>query len=123
MIDAIRVIEIHDSILSSEPGLHGDHGVAPLEGALSRVSARIHYEGLEDIFEIAAMYAVVLARGHVFNDANKRTALVTALTYLDLQGYEVQRNDVLEEIMVDVAEGRLIQNELAKLLYSLAIKR
>jgi len=120
MIDAKRVIEIHDSILSSEPGLHGDHGIDPLEGALSRVSTRIDYEGLEDIFEIAAMYAVALARGHVFNDANKRTALVTALTYLDLQGCEVQRNDVLEDIMVDVAEGILSQKELAELFYSLS---
>lgn len=123
MIDAKRVIEIHDSILSSEPGLQGDHGIDPLEGALLRVSSRIHYEELEDKFEIAAMYAVALARGHVFNDANKRTALVTALTYLDLQGYDIQRSDILEDIMVDVAEGGLSPNELAKLFYSLSVKR
>ena len=76
MIDAQKVIEIHDLILSEEPGLHGDHGADALEGALSRIDSRIHYEGLDDVFEIAAMYAVALARGHVFNDANKRTALV-----------------------------------------------
>jgi len=123
MIDAQKVIEIHDLILSLEPGLHGDHGIDALEGALLRISSRIHYEDLDDVFEIAAMYAVALARGHVFNDANKRTALVTALTYLSLQGYDIQRDDVLEDIMVDVAEGKLNQTEVAELFYSLAIKR
>ena len=46
------------------------------------------------------MYAVAIARGHVFNDANKRTALVTALTYLSLQGVEFDREPLLEEIIV-----------------------
>ena len=120
MIDAQKVIEIHGLILRDEPGLHGDHGIGPLEGALARIDSRIDYEGLDDLYEIAAMYAVALARGHVFNDANKRTALVTALTYLSLQGVDIPRDDVLEEMMVDVAEGKLGQRDLAELLYSLA---
>jgi len=74
------------------------------------------------VFEIAAMYAVALARGHVFNDANKRTALVTALMYLGLQGYDVPRSDVLEDIMVAVAEGVVDQAELADLLFAIAIE-
>jgi death on curing protein len=120
MIDADKVIEIHDLILAGEPGLHGDYGRGPLEGALARVDSRVQYDGLDDIYEIAAMYAVALARGHVFNDANKRTALVTALTYLSLQGVDIPRSDALEQIMVDVAEGSLDQVELADLLYSLS---
>ncbi|MDY7540243.1 type II toxin-antitoxin system death-on-curing family toxin [Undibacterium sp. RTI2.1] len=117
MIDAQKVVEIHDLILSLEPGLSGDHGIDALEGALSRIDRRIDYEELDDVFEIAAMYAVALARGHVFNDGNKRTALVTALTYLSLQGIDIERDDNLEEIMVDVADGTLSQVELADLLY------
>jgi death-on-curing protein len=41
--------------------------------------------------------------------------------YLDLQGYDVPRSDVLEEIMVSVAEGTVDQTELADLLFSIAI--
>ncbi|SAL67752.1 death-on-curing family protein [Caballeronia udeis] len=122
MIDAQQVIEIHDLILQQEPGLAGGHGVGPLEGALARVASRMLYGQLSDVFDIAAMYAVALARGHVFNDANKRTALVTALTYLALQGYDVPRSDVLEDIMVDVAEGTLDESGLATLLFSIAIE-
>lgn len=121
LISPEKVMEIHDLILSQEPGLHGDHGLGPLEGALSRVANRIEYEALDDVIEIAAMYAVALSRGHVFNDANKRTALVTALTYLSIQGIDIPRSDELEEIMVDVAQGELDYKQLSELLWSLAI--
>jgi len=59
MIDAAKVVEIHDLILSREQGLHGSHGEGPLEGALARIESRIHYEGLDDVFEITG-YDVVL---------------------------------------------------------------
>jgi death-on-curing protein len=120
IIDAAKVIEIHELILSEEPGLAGRPGDSLLAGALARVEANIDYTDLDDIYDIAAMYAVALARGHVFNDANKRTALVTALTYLELEGVVIPRNDALEEIMVDVAQGTLSTQDLAELFYSLA---
>lgn len=120
MIDAALVIEIHEAILADEPGLHGMPDIGKLEGALARIDNRQLYQGLDDIYDIAAMYAEALARGHCFNDANKRTALVTALTYLDLQGVELKRSAKLEQIMVDVAAGDLGHAELADLLYSLA---
>jgi len=94
MIDAQRVIEIHDLILRDEPGLQGGHGIGPVDGAL--------------------------ARGHVFNDANKRTALVTALTYLAIQGVDIPRTGFLEDVMVHVAEGTINQELLASILYELA---
>ena len=65
------------------------------------------------------MYAVAIARGHVFNDANKRTALVSALTYLETEGVSLGRSPQLEDIMVDVAQGLVSEQELADILYSL----
>jgi death-on-curing protein len=65
------------------------------------------------------MYAVALARGHVFNDGNKRTALVCALAHLDAEGINLQRSSQLEEIMVDVAQGLLDEKDLAELFISL----
>ena len=120
MITAEMVVEIHDLILSTEPGLSGCPSIGSVEGALSRVQHRIDYEGLDDIFDIAAMYAVAIARGHVFSDANKRTALVTALTYLDLQGIDIPREPFLEQLMVWVAEGKIGEDEVAFNLYAIA---
>lgn len=67
------------------------------------------------------MYAVAIARGHIFNDANKRTALVAALTYLKLQDINVERNARLEDDMVDVAEGGLDVQGFANILASIAL--
>lgn len=120
ILDADLVVLVHDFILSREPGLNGHTNRGALEGALGRIENRIHYEGLEDVFEIAGMYAEAIARGHAFSDANKRTALVSSLTYLLIERYEVARTQALEEIMVDVAEGRLNYLDLANIFSSLA---
>lgn len=91
-----------------------------IEGAVSRVVNHIMYAGLDDVFEVASMYAVAIARGHVFNDANKRTALVTALTYLsETQGIQIRRTPQLEDVMVDVAQGIVDERQLADVLYAL----
>ena len=65
------------------------------------------------------MYAIAIARGHVFNDANKSTALVSALAYLDTEGIALKRSSQLEEIMVDVAQGLLGEQDLAEVLFAL----
>lgn len=62
----------------------------------------------------SAAYAVAIARGHVFNDANKRTGLTCALTYMERQGVTIRRLADLEDIMVDVADGRVTSEELAE---------
>ena len=119
-ISATLVNEIHDEILRTEKGVRGQHGVATLESALGRITHAVDYEALDDVFEIAAMYAIALARGHCFSDANKRTALVTALVYLQLQGFDIERDAELEDIMVDVAQGLVNRDELADLLFDAA---
>lgn len=67
------------------------------------------------------MYAEAIARGHAFSDANKRTALVSALTYLLLENFMVARSAALEEIMVDVAKGRLNYLDVANVFSTLAV--
>ncbi len=102
MLDAEFVLQIHDEILRDEPGLVGfaGPGFAGLESALTRVDNWATYAQLDDVFGTAAMYAVAIARGHIFNDANKRTGLVSALTCLKLQDITVERNARLEDDMV-----------------------
>ncbi|WP_265302302.1 hypothetical protein [Verminephrobacter eiseniae] len=46
---------------------------------------------------MASLYAEAIARGHVFNDANKRTALTCAIAYIEQQGRHVRQDPVLEE--------------------------
>ncbi|WP_395070258.1 type II toxin-antitoxin system death-on-curing family toxin [Paraburkholderia silvatlantica] len=122
ILDVDMVVLVHDFILSQEPGLNGSANRGALEGALGRIENRVVYDGLVDVFEISGLYAEAIARGHAFSDANKRTALVSALTYLFIEGYEVERTQALEEIMVDIAEGKLNYLDLANVFSSLARK-
>ena len=79
-----RVIEINAFILATEKGMKGASDVGKLQGALARVDNAIVYEGLDDVFEIAAKYASSIANAHALSDANKRTGLAVALEYLSL---------------------------------------
>jgi len=116
------VIAIHDSIIACEGGLTGfsQRGEGGLESALQRIENHIMYGGVRNLFEIAALYGVALARGHVFNDGNKRTALACTLIYLYKQGIAIPENPGLEQAVVDIATGAKDYLWFAQYLASLA---
>lgn len=118
MLDLDYVITIHDEILAKYGGLPGfaSGGRGGVEAAIQRVGNHVFYAGLNDVFGIAAAYAVAIARGHVFNDGNKRTGLACALTYLEMEGIAIGELADLEEVMVDVANGTVDQGEFAEYL-------
>lgn len=114
-----RVIEINALILSTEKGMKGAADLAKLQGALGRVDNAIVYEGLDDVFEIAAKYAASIAVAHALSDANKRTGLAVALEYLSLNDFElIQDNDLLADAMRDLVIGVLSEADFADLLYA-----
>ena len=113
MIDVDFVLTAHRRVAAGGVGLFGGVNEAALSGALARVAQHRFYVGLDDVFEIAAFYAVALARAHAFSDGNKRTATAVMLAYLDLQGIEFENADGLDEVMVQVAAGFLDASGLA----------
>lgn len=120
-----RVKEIHDEELIKFGGLAGIYE-DKLEGALARIDQHIYYNAVEDVFTIAALYLVAIAKAHAFSDGNKRTALVVSLTYLQLQGIRLPRDCGLDDFMVEVAASQDDPDELTELvadcLYRLAEK-
>ncbi len=74
-----------------------------------------------DMFEMVATYAFHISQNQPFFDGNKRTGLLTALIFLDLNGISLNRSTVdLYNIMIDIAEGRKDKDDLTALLQSLA---
>lgn len=120
MISSELVLAIHEAVLSSEAGLKGKADTAKLESALSRIDNWQQYADTQDIFEIAALYAVAIAKAHAFPDGNKRTALITMLAYLDLQGVSIPPDTGLDDTMVAVAAGQIDFKTLARHLQKLA---
>ncbi len=121
-MSAKDISAIHDAVIN--PGdMQGLAGHKSLESACARIENRIAYEGVSDIFELAAFYVVVIARGHVFNDANKRTAFQTMETFLHINGiyttFDIDIGLDTEEIgdlIISVAQGNIDEEALAEWL-------
>lgn len=114
-----RVIEINTQILTTEPGMKGPVNIPILQGALARIDNAIAYNGLDDVFEIAAKYTASIAQGDALPDANKRTGLAVGLEYLSLNDYEVTLdNDLIADAVRDLVVGDINELDFADILYS-----
>lgn len=104
---------IHDRILN--PGeLPGRARDKSLEAALTRVDNRIAYGMIGDVFDLAAAYAIAVARGHCFNDGNKRTAHQVMDVCLDLNGIQITWDTVeVGQTIIRAAQGLLEEPDLA----------
>jgi len=105
----------HNELLAEHGGAPGIRDEGLLESALARPRHLVVYSGKRpSIFQLAAAYAFGLVRNHPFVDGNKRTALVVALAFLDLNGvlFHAEQDDAyltLEEL----ASGRMTEEEFA----------
>ncbi|MCU8086285.1 type II toxin-antitoxin system death-on-curing family toxin [Shewanella sp. SM21] len=114
-----RVVEINELILSTEPGMKGVVDIPKLQGALSRIDNAIVYQGLDDVFEIAAKYTACIAVSHACPDANKRTGLAVALEYLSLNDYEItEDNELLANAVRDLVLQEITETDFADILYA-----
>ncbi|MCX7384530.1 MAG: type II toxin-antitoxin system death-on-curing family toxin [Alphaproteobacteria bacterium] len=87
------VLAIHDNQLAEHGGGSGVRDPGLLESALARPLNRAGY-GEPDLAELAAIYAIAIARNHPFIDGNKRTAYVALELFLALNGYAFDAVDV-----------------------------
>ncbi len=104
---------IHDQVLN--PGeLPGRALDKSLEGALARVENRLAYNMIADAYDLAAAYAVAIAQGHCFNDANKRTAHQAMDVCLDLNGIQITWTATeIGPVIIRAAQRLLDEGEVA----------
>lgn len=115
-LSAEMVDWIHDQVLN--PGeLTGRALDKSLEGALARVENRLAYDLIGDAFDLAAAYAVAIAQGHCFNDANKRTAYRALHICLELNGVRTlwEATDI-GPVIIRAAQRMLDEGELGEWL-------
>jgi len=77
---------VHDRQIARHGGASGLRDEGLLQNALQRPVNKWQYENA-DTFEWAAAYAFGIAKAHAFVDGNKRTAFVTSVTFLRLNGW------------------------------------
>ena len=86
------ILAVHDEQLAEHGGAVGVRDEGLLESALARPLNRASY-GDPDMAELAALYAIAIARNHPFVDGNKRTAYVALESFLELNGCEFPVSD------------------------------
>ncbi len=113
-VPRIVVISAHLDQLREHGGLPGIRDENALEAALARPQQKWHYEPTSDLSTLAAAYAFGLAKAHPFNDGNKRTAFLSAVIFLGLNGKDLNASeaDVVQAITA-LADGSLTEESLA----------
>jgi death-on-curing protein len=102
-----RSLEDH----GGQDGIRNEHG---LESALAQ-PMNVYFYGQGDLYDMAAAYAYHLAESQPSIDGNKRTAVVTALMFLEGNGLSTSgiTNAQLYDAMIAIAEKRLDKAGLA----------
>jgi death-on-curing protein len=112
-LDADVLRAIHHEQLAEHGGAPGIRDDGLFESAVARPQNLAAYEK-PDVFELAAAYAVGLAKNHPFIDGNKRTAYVAMELFLWLNGLELLATDADCVItMLGVAASQISEPELA----------
>lgn len=105
------VIAVHDEQLAEHGGAPGIRDENLLESALARPLNRAGYSD-PDIAELAALYALGVARNHPFVDGNKRTAFASMVAFLSLNGAPLMADEVDVVItMLGMAAGDISDDE------------
>ena len=116
-----EVVEIHADQIERYGGADGIRDIHLLSSAVAMPLASFSGTFLHnDIFEMAAAYAYHISQNHPFVDGNKRTALASALVFLDLNGISlVDPEETLYTSMITLAEGKLNKTEVEEIFKSL----
>lgn len=94
-----QAITIHDDQIERYGGKHGIARIELLESAIMRPQTTFGGQQLyPSLFDKAAALMHSLIMNHAFIDGNKRTASVSAITFLELNGYrlEVGQKDLID---------------------------
>ena len=118
------VTHIHEEQIAAYGGAAGVRDQVLLQSAVAMPQASFGEAYLhEDLAHMAAAYAFHIAQNQPFLDGNKRTGLVAALVFLDLNGVTVlDPQERLYDAMIAIAERRMDKDGLAVLLRELSVQ-
>ncbi len=106
----------HSEEIIKSGGANEIRDIGSLEAALDAPKASFGGEFLMDLFEMAASYVESVCTRHPFLDGNKRTGTVCALTFLYLNGFEVdeQYDEELADQVLSLVTHKISKSDLAE---------
>ena len=112
-----QIRELHDSVIQEYGGADGLRDFGSLD-SIVEAPQNVAYFKDGDVFEQASAYAFFIVQKNPFVDGNKRTALVAALVFLEING--ITEHDYNESLLVQamlyLAEGRMNADLFAQFL-------
>jgi death-on-curing protein len=109
----------HLDQLREHGGLPGIRDENALEAALARPQQKYHYEPDSDLATLAAAYAFGIAKAHPFNDGNKRAAILSAVTFLVLNGQDLDADEEeVVQVVTALAAGSLTEPALTTWIHN-----
>ena len=103
LLDAQQVLELHEYVLVRDGGLPGIRAGKSVDAVLARIENNLLFEFDPDAANAAALVTYAFAVGHIFNDANNRTAYVCGLITLEINGVKTNK---LEDVIKAIAESK-----------------
>lgn len=116
-LELVDALELYAAIIGGTLGQAADHlrDQAGLESALGRPRNYARYQDADLALQAAAL-AYGIAESQAFVDGNKRLALVSMLTFLEVNGYGVEATDPeLADWIIGLSAG-MGPEELAELI-------
>lgn len=112
-VSKTALLLLHDESLAEHGGAAGVRDEGSLESALARPVNLAAY-GTPDLADLAASYAIGLAKNHAFVDGNKRAAFLAAGLFCALNGHRlVTTQKDATQTMIGVASGEIDDATLA----------
>lgn len=122
-VDKQALLLLHDESLAEHGGAAGIRDEGLLESTLSR-PLNLDARGAPDFADLAASYAIGLAKNHAFVDGNESTAFLATGMFLHLNGYRLGISQVDAALaMLAVASGELDEAGFASWLRRHCVKR
>ena len=113
-----EAIEIHNDQIQRYGGKAGIGDLNLLSSAIAMPCASFSGTFLHaGIYEMAAAYAFHISQNHPFIDGNKRTALASAMVFLEMNGNGISDNkEKLYDAVTELAKGKTGKKEFAAVL-------
>lgn len=114
-----EVIDFHTEMINEFGGIHGIREIGLLISAVEMPKASMFGEFLHPTtYDKAAAYLFHIVCNHPFLDGNKRTGLVSSLTFLDINKITLNYHEKdLEELVTNVAKGKAQKENISRFFY------
>ena len=108
------VINIHDQGVALYGGSYGIRDLNEIESIINNIYLTFGGQELyPELTDKASFLAFGLIKNHAFIDGNKRVGVATMITFLEMNGYQIQAtNEEMIDFGLSVATSEMEQEEI-----------